>query len=91
MFRVPRLAVPSGHMIEKELFLLERDLQVNYTDSPVNICSFGFVLDSLCSFYPKEPSDPGVTALLKQQTQKMKHFCMVMELFPGRARKGSRN
>lgn len=70
MFRVPRLAVPSGHVIEKELFLLERDLQVNSTDSPVNICSFGFVLDSLCAFFPKEPSDPGVTALLKQQRHK---------------------
>lgn len=42
MFRVPRLAVPSEHVIEKELFLLERDLQVNYTDSCVNICSFVF-------------------------------------------------
>lgn len=38
MFRVPRLAVPSGHLVEKELFLLERDFQVKYTDPCANIC-----------------------------------------------------
>lgn len=93
MFKVSRLAMPSWHMIAKELFLLERDFHINYANSCVNICSFVFAVNSLCTFYPWIPKKGRchLPFLKQQRHKKTKQFCIVMYLFTGRARTRSRN
>ena len=85
--------MPSGDTIARELFLLERDFQINYTNSCVNIHSSVFALNSLCTCCPWIPKKGRcqLPFLKRQRLKKMKLFSAVMWLFTGRARKRSRN